>query len=116
MILGPHRRRGSSFASTSNQVEFKDKDDILIDFNHSAAANSSGNRIPAGDIVITSPGANGVLGPLAFWRVTTGAARRYVATAFAFRGAGVATVDTSVYLSRAVCALRYALIECLTCL
>ena len=86
------------------QIEFKDKDDVLLEVSHATTSQAAINRIPAGDIVIASTGADSVVGPLAFWRVTAGTARHYLAPAFAFRGAGVA-VDTSVTYHCAVARL-----------
>ena len=77
------------------QIEFKDRAEVAFEVSHAATLAGALNLIAAGEVVIASPGADGVVGPLSFWRRTTGAARRYIAPAFSFRGTGVA-VDTSV--------------------
>ena len=77
------------------RIEFKDRAEVALEVSHSATLTATLNLISAGEVVIASPGADGVVGPLSFWRRTTGAARRYIAPAFSFRGTGTAT-DTSV--------------------
>ena len=77
------------------QIEFKDRAEVAFEVSHAATLAGALNLIAAGEVVIASPGADGVVGPLSFWRMSTGASRRYIAPAFSFRGTGVA-VDTSV--------------------
>ena len=93
--LGPASTGGFAIGYHVEEIEFKDRASLTLGVSHSTSPTATPAALAAGNVVIATTGANAVLGPLAYWRVTTGAARRYIAPRFAFSGTGTAT-DTSV--------------------
>ena len=93
--LGAASAAGFVIGYHVEQIEFKDRATLTLGVSHSTSLVANPAAVAAGNVVIQTTGADAVLGPLAYWRITTGAARKFIAPRFAFSGAGVA-VDTSV--------------------
>ena len=77
------------------QIRFRDRARLTLGIGHSTALIANAAILGAGNFVINTTGAGSVVGPVAFWARTTGAARRFVAPTFAFGGSGTAA-NTSV--------------------
>ena len=93
--LGASSSGGFIVAFHVEQIEFKDRATLTLGVSHSTTLTANPAALTGSNVVINTTGADAVLGPLAYWRVTAGASRKYIAPRFAFGGAGTAT-DTTV--------------------
>ena len=93
--LGSGSTAGFAIGYHVEQIEFKDRASLTLGISHATGMNVTPAAIADSNVVIPTTGANAILGPLGYWRMKGGTARKFVAPRFAFTGAGTAT-DTSV--------------------
>ena len=93
--LGSGSSNGFAIGYHVEQIEFKDRASLTVGISHATGMNVTPAEIADSNVVIPTTGAGAVLGPLGYWRMKGGTARRYVAPRFSFTGTGTAT-DTSV--------------------
>ena len=95
--LGAASAAGFVVAFHVEQIEFKDRANVMIGISHSVSKTDSAATIADSRVTINSPGANKSLGPLGFWLLTAGASRKFVTPRFVFGGAGTSTATTVTY-------------------
>ena len=95
--LGAASADGFVVAFHVEQIEFKDRANLMIGISHSVSKTDTPATIADSRITILSTGSNAVLGPLGFWLATTGASRKFVTPRFVFGGAGTSVATTVTY-------------------
>ena len=95
--LGAASTDGFIVAYHVEQIEFKDRANVMIGISHSVSKTDTPATIASSRVTIVSTGSNAVLGPLSYWIVTTGTSRKFVTPRFVFGGSGTSTATTVTY-------------------
>ena len=84
MDLGSASANGFAVGFHVEQIEFKDRAMVTLGISHATGMNVTPAAIADSNVVISTTGANAILGPFGYWRMKTGTARKFVAPRFAF--------------------------------